>query len=75
MSENHTKITGTSPKSHCQGDAAPSKGVWTPKIYRATRPFLCLSDMQHGVFLNLTVRHEVSLKSTGRHEVSLNSRG
>ena len=49
-----------------------------PKIDRATRPFLGLSDMLHGdtaLFLKSTGRHDVFLKSTGRHDVFLKSTG
>ena len=50
-------------------------GVWTPKIDRATQPFLGLSDMQQGLFLNSTGRQGLFLNSTGRQELFLNSTG
>ena len=45
------------------------EGVWTPKIDRATRPFLDLrlSDRRQELFLKSTGRQELFLKSTGRH--------
>ena len=60
-------------------------GVGTAKVDRATRPFLGLSDMRQGLFLNstgrqglflnLTGRRGLFLYSTGRQELFLNSTG
>ena len=50
-------------------------GVWTPKIDTATRPFLGLSDMRQGCFLNSTGGQDCFLNSTGRQGCFLNSTG
>ena len=50
-------------------------GVWTPKINTVTQPFLGLSDMRQGCFLNSTGRQGCFLNSTGRQGCFLNSTG
>ena len=55
---------------------SPDEGVWTPKIDRATWPFLGLSDMRQELlkfdrateaFLKIDRGQELFLNSTGRH--------
>ena len=64
-------LEGTPLSQYTPDDHPRGGGGWTPKIDRATRPFLGLSDMRQGCFLNSTVRQGCFFNSTGGHYLFL----